>query len=81
MPGISEPRPQDLGSGKGGGKGEGGGSWVRDPARLTLASLPSLGHLRAKASGFRGRGEAFETPHPTLASLPSLGHLRAKASI
>ena len=57
MPGISEPRPQDLGSGKGRGEGRGGGgSWVRDPARLTLASLPSLGHLRAKASGFRGEG-------------------------
>ena len=57
LPGISEPRRL----GKGGGKGEGGGSWAGwetpNPARLTLASLPRFGHLRAEASGFRGRGK------------------------
>ena len=44
MPGISEPRCQDLGLGKGGGEGRGGGgSWARGELRTLARRLEGGG--------------------------------------
>ena len=43
MPGISEPRPQDLGSGKGGGKGRGGGVLGQGPCEADAGQLAEPG--------------------------------------
>ena len=56
MPGISEPRPQDLGLGKGGGKGEGGelGTRHQDLERGGGRQIRGLLALRQVCSSYQG---------------------------